>query len=262
MTKVIASIRRCRTHTSIGQIASVTAIRSSRVNFNQMPNTSTLDHSLHHALSSRRAADISQTYEKNAFYLLIFHRFTVLIIQRFTVWFTIRGQHLQSITKTKIQIYPDTASGWNIFWISSGMKNHDTQPLWLCGHRAILFLRIFISGVMLIHVVGKMQTYDNLVLTFPQFLGMNPPTTLSLSIALESLMAAMLLLGTGTRIAAAAMVVVTVITLIQAIAYDGASSYETKMQLLYCGIYLTLLIAGGGRYAYEGTDEITKNSPK
>lgn len=142
------------------------------------------------------------------------------------------------------------------------MKNHDSQPLWLSGHRAILFLRIFISGVMLIHVVGKMQTYNNLVLVFPQFLGMDAPTTLSLSIALESLMAVMLLLGAGTRIAATVMIVVTVVTLIQAIAYDGASNYEVKMQFLYCGIYLTLLIAGGGRYAYEGTDEITKNSPK
>ena len=29
---------------------------------------------------------------------------------------------------------------------------------------AILFLRLFIGGVMLLHIIGKMQTYDNLVL--------------------------------------------------------------------------------------------------
>lgn len=136
------------------------------------------------------------------------------------------------------------------------------KSCWIGGHRAILFLRLFIGGVMLIHVVGKMQTYDNQLLTYPSILGMDAATSLSISIATEALLAAMLLLGTGTRLAAGAMIVVTIITLAQAVIDCGASSDEVKMQVLYCGIYLTLLLSGGGRYAYEGEDEEMKNSPK
>ena len=41
---------------------------------------------------------------------------------------------------------------------------------------AILFLRLFIGGVMLLHIIGKMQDYDNLLLTYHHILGFDAAT--------------------------------------------------------------------------------------
>ena len=56
---------------------------------------------------------------------------------------------------------------------------------------AILFLRLFIGGVMLLHIIGKMQTYDNLVLEYPSMMGFSPATTLAVSMIVEGAFAAL-----------------------------------------------------------------------
>ena len=138
------------------------------------------------------------------------------------------------------------------------MKHNITPPT--RTDRAILFLRIFIAAVMLLHIIGKMQNYDNVVLTFPSLLDFNRPTSLALSIIFEAAMAAMIAIGIGTRLSALLMFITSLVTLFDiALQAEGAISTEAaKLQFIYAGIFLTLMISGGGRYSIS----IGQNVPK
>ncbi|MBQ5395482.1 MAG: DoxX family protein [Alistipes sp.] len=114
---------------------------------------------------------------------------------------------------------------------------------------AILFLRIFIGGVMLLHMVGKLQDYDNVVLDFYSLLSMSQATSFALTIIFEGLFAVMIIMGVGTRLAALMMCVVSAIALGEALVVSELSDASSKLQFIYFGIYLTLLISGGGKYA-------------
>ena len=138
------------------------------------------------------------------------------------------------------------------------MKHNITPPT--RTDRAILFLRIFIAAVMLLHIIGKMQNYDNVVLTFPSLLDFNRPTSLALSIIFEAAMAAMIAIGIGTRLSALLMFITSLVTLFD-IALQAESAISTdaaKLQFIYAGIFLTLMISGGGRYSIS----IGQNVPK
>ena len=138
------------------------------------------------------------------------------------------------------------------------MKHNITPPT--RTDRAILFLRIFIAAVMLLHIIGKMQNYDNVVLTFPSLLDFNRPTSLALSIIFEAAMAAMIAIGIGTRLSALLMFITSLVTLFDiALQAEGAISTDAaKLQFIYAGIFLTLMISGGGRYSIS----ISQNVPK
>ena len=138
------------------------------------------------------------------------------------------------------------------------MKHNITPPT--RTDRAILFLRIFIAAVMLLHIIGKMQNYDNVVLSFPSLLDFNRPTSLALSIIFEAAMAAMIGIGIGTRLSALLMFITSLVTLFDiALQAEGAISTDAaKLQFIYAGIFLTLMISGGGRYSIS----IGQNVPK
>ena len=138
------------------------------------------------------------------------------------------------------------------------MKHNITPPT--RTDRAILFLRIFIAAVMLLHIIGKMQNYDNVVLSFPSLLDFNRPTSLALSIIFEAAMAAMIAIGIGTRLSALLMFITSLVTLFDiALQAEGAISTDAaKLQFIYAGIFLTLMISGGGRYSIS----IGQNVPK
>ena len=138
------------------------------------------------------------------------------------------------------------------------MKHNITPPT--RTDRAILFLRIFIAAVMLLHIIGKLQNYDNVVLAYPSLLGFNRSTSLALSIIFEGTMAAMIAIGIGTRLSALLMFITSLATLFQiALQAEGAISTDAaKLQFIYAGIFLTLMISGGGRYSIS----IGQNVPK
>ncbi len=114
---------------------------------------------------------------------------------------------------------------------------------------AILFLRLFIGGVMLLHMVGKLQDYDNYVIGFQSILGMNHATSFALTIIFEGLFAVMIVMGVATRVAASLMAIVSIVALGNAFISGVITSDAAKLEFIYMGIYLTLVISGGGRYA-------------
>ena len=117
--------------------------------------------------------------------------------------------------------------------------------------RAILFLRIFIGGVMLLHVVGTLQTYSNLVIDFPEFLGFSSATTLAITILFQALAAALIVIGVATRFVAATMFLITVMSIATSMQMGDMTIVNLKLEFLYLGIYTTLVISGSGIYGFN-----------
>ena len=126
---------------------------------------------------------------------------------------------------------------------------------------AILFLRVFIGGVMLLHMIGKLQDYDNYVLNFQSIVGLNHATSFALSILFEGLFAVMIIMGVGTRLAAALMAIVMIVSICEALMQETVTDGESKLEFIYIGIYITLVISGGGRYAISSMFLNRKNVP-
>ena len=126
---------------------------------------------------------------------------------------------------------------------------------------AILFLRVFIGGVMLLHMIGKLQDYDNYVLNFQSIIGLNHATSFALSILFEGLFAVMIIMGVGTRLAAALMAIVMIVSICEALMQGTVTDAESKLEFIYIGIYITLVISGGGRYAISTMFLNRKNVP-
>ena len=126
---------------------------------------------------------------------------------------------------------------------------------------AILFLRVFIGGVMLLHMIGKLQDYDNYVLNLQSIVGLNHATSFALSILFEGLFAVMIIMGVGTRLAAALMAIVMIVSICEALMQGTVTDAESKLEFIYIGIYITLVISGGGRYAISSMFLNRKNVP-
>lgn len=124
---------------------------------------------------------------------------------------------------------------------------------------AILFLRLFIGGVALLHIIGKLQTYDNVVLTYRHILGFDGATSFMIVTVLEGLFAAMIMIGVATRFAASMMIIVSAMAIAEALLPGGLPTDHAKLYFVYMGIYMTLVISGGGKYAFHVPQLIRKN---
>lgn len=124
---------------------------------------------------------------------------------------------------------------------------------------AILFLRLFIGGVMLLHIIGKLQDYDNLLLTYHHILGFDAATSFAIITILECVFAVMIMLGVATRFASAMMIIVAVMSIAEALLDENPNIAIAKLNFVYMGIYTALLISGGGKYAFNVPNLLRKN---
>ena len=124
----------------------------------------------------------------------------------------------------------------------------------------VLFLRIFIGTVMLLHIVGKLQNFSNLSLHFQSLLGFSSVTSLSASIIVEGVFAAMIITGVGVRLASTFMTIVSVVAFVELAIASQITSDAAKLEFIYTGIYLTLALSGGGKYAADNMLESKKMS--
>ncbi len=127
---------------------------------------------------------------------------------------------------------------------------------------AIFFLRMFIGSVMLLHIIGKLQTYDNVVLSYRHILGFSGATSFIIATILEGLFAAMIIMGVATRLAASMMIIVSAMAIAEALMPGGLPTDHAKLYFVYMGIYLTLAISGGGAYSFHVPLSVRKNVPK
>ena len=102
---------------------------------------------------------------------------------------------------------------------------------------------------MLLHIVGKLQDYNNVVIGFQSILELSAATSFALTILFEGLFAAMIIMGVGTRLAAILMTLVSAVAVTDAFLAGNITADAAKLEFIYMGIYITLIISGGGKYA-------------
>ena len=102
---------------------------------------------------------------------------------------------------------------------------------------AILFLRIFIGGVMLLHIIGKLQDYNNVVIGFQSILELSAATSFALTVLFEGLFAAMIIMGVGTQLAAILMMLVSAVAVTDAFLAGNITADTAKLEFVYMGIY-------------------------
>ena len=118
---------------------------------------------------------------------------------------------------------------------------------------AILFLRFYIGIVILLHIIGELQTYDNTLLVYPQLLGLDAANSFAIATIIEGLLAALIVLGVATRFAAVIMAIISALVIIYSIMQGGVFG-DVKLYFVYLGIYVTLVISGGGYYSFNVPD--------
>lgn len=115
--------------------------------------------------------------------------------------------------------------------------------------RAILFLRLFVGVLITLHIIDKLQTYNVVLTGYPALLFESSSATFVIFTLLEALFAVMLLVGYGTRFAAFIMALGMFVEIF--LIYPSLGWLGVERQILYIGIYATLVLSGGGRYALE-----------
>ena len=114
---------------------------------------------------------------------------------------------------------------------------------------ANLYLRLFIGGVVLLHNIGKMQTYNEIIDTFPSLLFDSPTLTFAVFTIAEVAFAMMIMCGLWIRFASFLMALGMFLSIFVVVPTSGMMA--GTLQFIYMGIYIFFVIAGGGRYSLD-----------
>lgn len=120
---------------------------------------------------------------------------------------------------------------------------------WLEAYRymdwAVLYMRMFAGGMMLLHNVGKMQDYNEIITSYPSLLYINNTATFAIITVAEVLLSVMIIIGLWVRMSALLMG----LGIVLAFVWGGFNVGE--LQLVWLGVYVFLVISGGGIYAFD-----------
>lgn len=120
---------------------------------------------------------------------------------------------------------------------------------WLEAYRymdwAVLYMRMFAGGMMLLHNVGKMQDYNEIITSYPSLLYINNTATFAIITVAEVLLSVMIIIGLWVRMSALLMG----LGIVLAFVWGGFNVGE--LQLVWLGVYAFLVISGGGIYAFD-----------
>ena len=114
---------------------------------------------------------------------------------------------------------------------------------------AILFMRIFIGAMMLTHGIGKIQNYNAIVNSFPDPWGIGSAVSFTLITLTEVGCSVLIIMGLFTRLATLPLIFGMYVATF--IAFPEKTFAEGELSFVYMGIYIMLLISGGGRYALD-----------
>ena len=124
--------------------------------------------------------------------------------------------------------------------------------------RAILFLRLFVGVLIALHIINKLQTYNFVLTGYPALLFESSWATFVIFTLLEAIFAVMIIIGFGTRFAALIMAMGMFVEIF--LVFPTLGWLGVERQILYIGIYVTLVMSGSGRYGIEAyVDRRRKN---
>lgn len=115
--------------------------------------------------------------------------------------------------------------------------------------KAALFLRLFIGALLFTEAITKSQQYPWLEQEYPTILGIGGAAIVSIVGILEVIAGVLISIGLFTRATATIMAIVMFFAAFFIFPQQTFSQGELKF--VYTGIYITLAIGGGGRYALD-----------
>ena len=114
---------------------------------------------------------------------------------------------------------------------------------------ALLYLRLFVGGVVLLHNVGKLQTYNEIIEGYPALLFDSPTLTFAVFSILEVAFAMMIMCGLWVRFSSFLMALGMFLSIFVVVPTAGMTA--GTLQFIYMGIYIFFVISGGGRYSFD-----------
>jgi putative oxidoreductase len=125
------------------------------------------------------------------------------------------------------------------------------------AHAGLLVLRLWLgSSLLLLHGWSKLTGFTEKADKFPDPIGIGPSASLALAIFAEVCCSVLMVVGLFTRAAAFVQVILMSVAFFivhQARLAHGPNSGE--LALVYLGGFVTLLLAGPGRYSFDAMFE-------
>lgn len=114
-----------------------------------------------------------------------------------------------------------------------------------CMDWAVLYMRLFIGGVLLFHNIGKMQTYNEIIDSYPSLLFIDNAAVFVIVTVAEVLFSVLIIMGLWVRMSALIMALGMVLMFLWGAFGAG------EIEFMWLGIYVFLIISGGGIYAFD-----------
>ena len=110
---------------------------------------------------------------------------------------------------------------------------------------AVFYMRLFTGAMMLFHNIGKIQSYNEIIGSYPALLHIEPAAVFVIVTVAEALLAVLIIMGLWVRMSALVMS----LGILLMFAWGGFGAGEPEFAWL--GIYVFLIVSGGGLYAFD-----------
>lgn len=114
-----------------------------------------------------------------------------------------------------------------------------------CMDWAVLYMRLFAGGIMLFHNIGKMQTYNEIITSYPSLFFIDSSALFSLVAVVEVLLSVLIILGLWVRMSA----LILSLGILMLFVWGGFGAGE--VEFVWLGIYVFLIVSGGGIYGFD-----------
>ena len=114
-----------------------------------------------------------------------------------------------------------------------------------CMDWAVLYMRLFAGAMMLFHNIGKIQTYNEIIDSYPTVLNIGPAVVFAVVSVAEVLLAVLIIMGLWVRKAAFVMALGILLMFVR----GGFGAGEPEF--VWLGIYVFLIVSGGGFYGFD-----------
>ncbi|TWU25471.1 DoxX [Novipirellula galeiformis] len=123
----------------------------------------------------------------------------------------------------------------------------------------LLFLRVGIGVLMLVHGIAKLKGFGEMADQFPDPIGVGSKLSLILAIGAEVGCSLLLIVGFATRLALLPLVMTMVVALF--VVHRADPWVAKELAAIYLLVYLSLLMTGPGRFSIDNGCCGRRNSP-
>lgn len=114
-----------------------------------------------------------------------------------------------------------------------------------CLDWAVLYMRLFAGAMMLFHNIGKIQTYNQIIDSYPSVLFLSGAAVFVFITVAEVVLAVLLILGMWVRMAA----LILSLGIFMRLIVGGFG--QAEQEFVWLGIYVFFILSGGGLYALD-----------